>query len=128
MSNQDQWTRETTPPLHRRSQMPDPDPFGLRWLAEALVQHHLESPRDPSQRDPCPKVPWIPDSSYSPLQTAWLEREMESICSKRGRPMQLVRVDSFDPPTPTPGELLASSMSRLPALPPTAGGLTSPKA
>lgn len=126
-----QWGRETAPPVHRHRK-PHPDPFNLRWVAVELAESVLRHLRDPHRRrDPSligsgrpERVEWIPDQGFTPLQLAWMVLEIENYCAKRGRPVQLV--DRTNPPTPTPGELLAATMKLLPALPPTAGGLVAP--
>ena len=121
--NQDQWARETTPPIRHRP--PNPDPFGLLWLAEHLAKLILERPCDPRLKGRAERIPCRMDPSCSPLVTAWIIAEVENYCAKRGRPVVLASMDRLPLP-PSPGELLASSMSRLPALPPTAGGLVAP--
>ena len=128
---QNQWGRETAPPIRHRP--PNPDPFNLRWVAVELAESVLRHLRDPHRRrDPSlsgsgrpERVEWMPDEGFTPLQLAWVSLQIEDYCSRRGRPIVLVD-RRYPPPAPTPGELLASSMSRLPALPPTAGGLMPP--
>ena len=108
-----QWGRETTPPIHRQ-----PPPSELRWLADWMVQQVMDHPGTPPK-----KVQWIPDPSYPPEAMVWLQTEVEAECLRRGLTVILQMQDQPERPMPpTPGELLAASMTKLPALPPTAGG------
>lgn len=94
-------------------------------MVDHVVRSVLAHPCDPRLKGRPERLPCYPDPGHSPMVQAWIIAEIEHRCAKRGRPIVLVRLD-LSPPTPTPGELLASSMSRLPALPPTAGGLCLP--
>lgn len=121
------WPRETAPPIHRHHHNGISDPFGQRWLAEHLAKSILERPCDPKLKGRPERVPCRLDPMFSQLANAWMAAEIEDYCARRGRPIVLVEMPA-DPPTPTPGELLAATMTKLPALPPTAGGLLPAKA
>jgi len=95
----------------------------LDWVAHWAAD--LALGRKPPKSGP-QVVPWMPDPSWGPRAVAWVEARIVALCLWRGRHVILERMPPQPPPPPTPGELLASSMTELPALPPTAGGLCPP--
>lgn len=114
--NQNQWGRETAPPIHR-------DPHRLRWVADWMIRQVAEHPH-PSPR----RIQWIPDPSFTPQEVSWLRSVVEDAYLASGQVVLLQRAEEPERPfPPTPGELLAASMRDLPALPPTAGGLCPPQ-